>query len=68
MSLKEWWDSPEGDLAIHLWLKRLWWVLIPFSYLLRNNIAWVVLMSHYAIIVSHWAGEEGAKATLAAKE
>jgi hypothetical protein len=45
---------------LHQVMKWLWVALIPVSYLLRESVVWVVLMSHYAILVSHWAAEEAA--------
>lgn len=45
---------------LHRTAKWLWTALIPVSYLWRNSVVWVVLMSHYAILVTHWAAEEAA--------
>lgn len=43
-------------------------MLIPLSWYWRNNVAWVVFMSHYAIIVGHWSAEEAAKTEVKAEE
>lgn len=49
--------TAETGKKIHLALLTLWVVPgLPVSYLLRNSIAWVVFLSVYAIIASHWAG------------
>ena len=44
----------------HRVAKWAWLALIPVSYFLRESVVWVVLMSHYAIVVSHWSAEEAA--------
>lgn len=42
---------------IHFWLIILWFMPgLPISYFLRESIAWLVFLSVYAIIASHWAG------------
>jgi len=43
---------------LHRHLKWFWIFVIPISYWWRESIFWVVFMSHYAIIASHWAAEE----------
>jgi hypothetical protein len=45
---------------VHRRLKWLWVAAIPVSVWLRSSVLWVVVMSHYAIIASHWAAEEAA--------
>ncbi len=46
---------------LHRKLKWLWLALIPLSFFLRESVIWVVLMSHYAIVVGHWSAEEAAE-------
>jgi hypothetical protein len=49
--------SPATGRKIHLVLLILWTVVgIPVSWFLRNSVAWVTLLSVYAIIVGHWSG------------
>jgi hypothetical protein len=31
---------------------------IPISFVLRESVPWLVFMSVYAIIVSHWSAEQ----------
>jgi hypothetical protein len=45
---------------LHKWLTLLWVFLIPVSVILKDSILWVVVMSHYAIVASHWAACEAA--------
>ena len=49
--------SPQTGRRIHLALLFLWvFVGLPVSYVLRESITWVVILSVYAIIVGHWSG------------
>jgi hypothetical protein len=49
--------TPQTGRRIHLALLILWVVVgLPISYLLRHSIVWLVVLSVYAIIVSHAAG------------
>lgn len=59
----EWWATPRSSVLVHRWLKWFWVLIIPLSFLWRDVVAWVVFMSHYAIVVGHWSGEEAALAT-----
>ena len=45
---------------LHRYLKWLWVILIPVSFLWRAWLPWIVFMSHYAIITGHWGAEEAA--------
>jgi hypothetical protein len=45
---------------VHKWLLLLWVALIPLSIILMASTPWVVFMSHYAIVASHWAALEAA--------
>jgi uncharacterized membrane protein len=45
---------------LHRCLKWFWIAIIPVSYFLRESVVWVVIISHYAIIVGHWSSEEAA--------
>lgn len=46
---------------IHRALKWLWiFPGIPVSIYLRESIAYLTFLSVYAVIASHWAGEEAA--------
>lgn len=53
------WKSINHTL-LHRWLKWVWVALLPVSFWWRESVIWVVIMSHYAILVSHWAAEEAA--------
>lgn len=58
---KKWWASYRSSVQIHrVWL-FIWIALVPVSLLLKDNVAWVVFMSHWAIL----SGE--ASAVLAGK-
>jgi hypothetical protein len=46
---------------LHRLLKWLWVAAIPLSWILRENTPWLVFMSQYAIIVTHWSSKEAAK-------
>lgn len=49
--------------SIHTALLTVWIVLIiPTLLWWRESIFWIALMSIYAIIASHWAAREAAKA------
>lgn len=42
---------------IHFWLMVIWVVPgIPVSIWLKDSIPWLVFLSVYAILASHWAG------------
>ncbi len=64
----EWWASARSSVVTHRRAKWFWIWLIPISYIYRENVAWVVFMSHYAIIASHAAAEEAAKTELKQEE
>ncbi len=49
--------SPAAGRRVHLVLMVVWVVVgLPVSYWLRESIAWLVVLSVYAIIVGHWSG------------
>jgi ABC-type spermidine/putrescine transport system permease subunit I len=49
--------SPATGRRVHLILMVLWLVVgLPVSYYLRRSIEWLVFLSVYAIVVSHWSG------------
>jgi hypothetical protein len=49
--------TPQTGRRIHLGLLVVWVVVgFPVSYLLRNSITCVVVLSVYAICVGHWSG------------
>jgi hypothetical protein len=49
--------SPESGRRVHLSLMLVWvFVGVPVSFLLRHSLAWIVLLSVYAIVVGHWSG------------
>jgi hypothetical protein len=60
--------KPRTMVRIHLGMLALWTLLIPLSFVLMNSVAWVVFMSHYAIIASHWSGWDAARAEKAAND
>jgi hypothetical protein len=49
-------------IRFHRTLFVVWVLLLPLSYVLLESVPWVVFMSHYAIIVSHWAGWDASRA------
>jgi hypothetical protein len=56
MGIREWWQSADSSVQIHRTLTLLWIVPgLPISYVLRDSVPWVVFMSAYAIIGTHWA-------------
>lgn len=49
--------SSRTGRRIHFWLLILWIVPgLPLSWVLRQSIPWLVFISVYAIIATHWAG------------
>lgn len=66
--ISAWWATARSSLVMHRRMKWFWVALIPLSYVLRNNIMWVVFMSHYAIVTGHWSAEEAAKAEVRVEE
>lgn len=49
--------TPETGRRIHLGLLIAWIVVgLPVSYVLRNSITWLVVLSVYAVVVGHWSG------------
>jgi len=59
---RRWWSTARSSVITHRRLKWFWILLIPLSWAWKDVVPWVVFMSHYAIVVGHWSGEEGAKA------
>ena len=52
---------------VHKILLWLWLILaIPSITIWKNSVPWLVFLSVYAIVATHWAGFEGAKAEEAA--
>lgn len=52
--------SPSTGRRIHFTLMVLWLCPgLPVSYWLRNSVPWVVALSVYAIVATHWAGWSG---------
>jgi len=46
-----------GQRRIHFTLMAVWiFVGIPFSIYRRDSVPWVVFLSVYAIIATHWVG------------
>jgi hypothetical protein len=49
--------SPNLGRKIHLALLILWvFPGLPISFWLRESVPWVVFLSVYAVIATHWAG------------
>jgi len=49
--------------TIHAWLMGVWFALgVPTVLWWKDSLIWVVAMSWYAIVASHWACREAAKA------
>lgn len=49
--------SPRAGRRVHLVMLALWVLVgLPVSYLLRHSLTWIVALSVYAIVVSHWSG------------
>jgi uncharacterized membrane protein YqjE len=49
---------------MHLTLLTAWLVVgIPVSYLLRQSITWLVILSVYAIVVGHWSAYSSERPT-----
>jgi len=49
--------TPKVGRRIHAALMIFWIVVgLPVSYLLRQSITWIVVLSVYSIIVGHWSG------------
>jgi hypothetical protein len=56
--------SPEAGRKMHLSLLTGWLVVgIPVSYLLRQSITWLVVLSVYAIAVGHWSAYSSERPT-----
>jgi hypothetical protein len=59
VSLREWWHSADSSVKVHRVLKWLWICPgLPISFVLRESVPWLVFMSVYAIITSHWGAEQ----------
>lgn len=55
--------------SLHGWLMVAWGVLlIPTILWWRDSVVWVVAMSWYAIMASHWSCREASKADEAVKD
>lgn len=54
-----WWASAESNVKVHRFLKWLWILVgIPLSFtVFYGSINWLIFMSIYAIIISHWSAE-----------
>ncbi len=54
-----------GHAKLHLWLTIGWAGMTPVSYLTGwlNSVAFVSLLSLWALVVSHWAAYEAARDT-----
>ncbi len=49
--------SSQTGRRFHFWLLVVWVVVgLPVSFVLRQSVPWVVFLSVYAIIATHWAG------------
>jgi len=49
--------SSRTGRRFHFWLLAAWVVIgLPVSFVLRQSVPWVVFLSVYAIIATHWAG------------
>jgi predicted alpha/beta hydrolase len=49
--------TPQTGRRIHLAMLLLWLLVgVPVSYWLRSSVPWLVFISVYAVVVSHWAG------------
>ena len=66
--LSVWLATAHSSFLIHKSAKWFWVSLTPVSYVMRSNIAWVTLMSHYAIVVGHWGGQEAGAAAMQAED
>jgi hypothetical protein len=61
--------TPILSRRTHLSLLFVWAALLPPSIVLwRESIVWVVAMSHYACLATHWAGWEAAKVEVKQEE
>lgn len=52
-------EAPASETMrrIHFWLMVLWFVPgIPISIYLRYSVPWLVFLSVYAILATHWTG------------
>lgn len=59
--------TPEQRMRLHKWLVALWSVLTVattvLAYLFPGHpliMSWLIFISCYAIVSTHWAGYEGA--------
>lgn len=59
--------TPEARMRTHKWLVVIWGVLTiattALAYLFPGHpliLAWLIFVSCYAIVSTHWAGYEGA--------
>lgn len=67
MNLRVWVNDPEHRIALHTWAAWLWLVLTigttAAAVVWPEHpwlIAWLIFMSGYAIVSTHWAAREGA--------
>jgi hypothetical protein len=56
-------DDAEFLRSFHKWA-TIWWATfgLALSLLLMNSVAWVVFMSLWANVASHWAAWQGTRA------
>lgn len=58
-----------NQCRVHAVALVVWLVLaIPTFLFWKSSLIWIVAMSWYAIVASHWSAWEGAKATQAVED
>jgi hypothetical protein len=67
--------TPEQRIRLHTWLAWLWLALtiVTTAWAVYDHehpllLAWLVFMSGYAIVSTHWAGREGAAPSAPAED
>lgn len=65
IDLKQKLDDPRTVKKIHGWLAVFWFVAaFPIMFFLSSSIPFVVFISVYAIVASHWSGWDASGAEL----
>ena len=61
--------KPETLIKFHFVMMVVWaLMLVPTILWLKDSVPYIAFMSLYALVVSHWAGWDGARAEQAIKD
>lgn len=61
--------DPEFTRAFHKWATIIWFILaFPICIFLANSVPFIVFISVYAVVVSHWAAYQASQAEIEAND